>query len=214
MNKLTLRLNTLLDELAKCKTFADVGCDHGYIAENMLKSGKCEFAYITDVSAVCLKKAENLLSKTYDGKFKSIVCDGLKGVPKVDQALIAGMGGEIICGILENADYLPERLVLQPMKNPEKVRLKAIKSGYKLIKDYTFKDEKYYDLIVCERGEDFYSEDELVFGRDNLRKKGQAFIEILEKRISVLKSAINSMSLEDRENALCQIKKYTEILND
>ena len=214
MNKLTLRLKTLLDELGSCKTFADVGCDHGYIAENMLKYGKCEFAYITDISAICLKKAENLLALEYDGRYKAIVCNGLKGVPKVDQALIAGMGGEIICDILENADYLPDRLVLQPMKNPEKVRLKALNLGYKLIKDYTFKDEKFYDLIVCEKGEDFYSNDELVFGRDNLRCKGQAFIEIIEKKISVLKSAVQSMSEEDRENALCQIKKYTEILND
>ena len=58
--------------------------------------------------------------------------------------------------ILQNADFLPERLVVQPMKNPEKVRITLLKLGYKLIKDYTFKDCKYYDLIVCERGEDFY----------------------------------------------------------
>lgn len=213
MNKLTLRLKTILDELAHCKTFADVGCDHGYIAENMLKTGKCQFAYVTDISSLSLKKAESLLSKEYLGKFKAIVCNGLCGVPLSDQVLIAGMGGEVICDILNSADFLPERLVLQPMKNADKVRLKVLKLGYKLIKDYTFKDEKFYDLIVCEKGEDFYSEEELEFGRDNLRQKGQAFRQVLQNKISVLRKAMPSMSEEDKASAKTQIDKYTEILN-
>lgn len=213
MSKLTLRLKTLLDELTPCQTFADVGCDHGYVAENMLKSGKCGFAYVTDVSAVCLQKAVDLLSKGFKGKFKGLVCDGLKGVPKVDQVLIAGMGGEIICDIITNADFLPDRLVLQPMKNTEKVRRIAIKSGYKLIKDYTFIDEKYYDVIVCEKGQDSYTQDEFTFGRDNLRYKSQPFRQVIEKKIQVLKSALPNMTETDSRKALKQIEKYTEILN-
>ncbi|MBQ8726585.1 MAG: SAM-dependent methyltransferase [Clostridia bacterium] len=213
MSKLTLRLKTLLDELSPCQTFADVGCDHGYIAENMLKSGKCEFAYVTDVSPVCLQKAVDLLSSEYKGRFKGIVCDGLQGVPKVDQALIAGMGGELICDILSRADFLPERIVLQPMKNAEKVREKAVKSGYKLIKDYTFVDEKFYDVIVCERGKDSYTQDELTFGRDNLRYKNPAFRQVIEKKIQVLKTALPNMTEIDSATAKKQIEKYTEILN-
>ena len=88
MTNITLRLKTILSELAVCQTFADVGCDHGYVAENMLLTKKCDFAIVTDVSATCLKKAETLLSKTCKGKFKSIVADGLKGVPKVEQVLM------------------------------------------------------------------------------------------------------------------------------
>ena len=209
---MTLRLKTIIDQLIECETFADVGCDHGYVAEEMLKSGKCKFAYVTDVSAECLKKAESLLSESFDGKFKAIVTDGLKNVPKVDQVLIAGMGGEVICDIIENADFLPERLVLQPMKNSDKVREKVIKSGYKLIKDYTFKDKKYYDLIVCVKGKDEYSKDELIFGRDNLSQKGSAFCEIIERRIKILKRAISSMSEEDAKFAKEQINKLTEII--
>lgn len=212
MTNLTLRLKTILSELENCKTFADVGCDHGYVANQMLLSGKCDYAIVTDVSATCLKKAETLLSKKHKGKFDALVRDGLKGVPKVDQVLIAGMGGELICDIISNADFLPETFVLQPMKNAEKVRELLIKSGYRLIKDYTFKDEKYYDLIVCKRGEDFYTQDEIVFGRDNLKQKGFAFKEQLSKKLSVLKSAYEKMSQEDKQKAEEQIKKYTEIL--
>ena len=212
MTKLAFRFEKIISELALCKTFADVGCDHGYVAYEMLQSGKCEFVYITDISAECLKKAENLLSEEFDGKFKAIVTDGLKNVPKTEQVLIAGMGGELICDILKNADFLPERLVLQPMKNAEKVRDTLIKLGYKLIKDYTFKDIKYYDLIVSEKGEDFYTPDELLFGRDNLREKGQAFKEQISAKIAVLKKAILSMGDDDRKKTLNLIEKYTEVI--
>ena len=212
MNKLGPRFEIIISELVPCKTFADVGCDHGYVANEMLSRGKCEHSYITDVSALCLDKAIALLSKNHEGRFTPIVTDGLKGVPAVDQVLIAGMGGELICSIIQNADYLPKRLVLQPMKNPEKVREVAIKLGYKLIKDYTFKDIKFYNLIVCERGEDSYTKDELTFGRDNLRLKGEAFKEQISKKITKLKSALDGMNEDDKSNVEEQIKKLTEII--
>lgn len=212
MTNLTFRFKTILNELENCDTFADIGCDHGYIAESMLERKKCNFVYITDISAECLKKAEKLLSKQYQGQFSALVRDGMKGVPKVDQVLIAGMGGELISDILQEADFLPKRLVVQPMKNPEKVRITLLKLGYKLIKDYTFKDCKYYDLMVCERGEDFYSEDEIIFGRDNLKQKGEAFREQIQKKIAVLEKSISSMNELDKESAKKLIQKYREVI--
>ena len=212
MNKLTLRLKTIVEELESFDTFADVGCDHGYVAEAMLSLGKCKFAYVTDVSAVCLKKAEALLGRTQTGKFKAIVTDGLKDVPKVDQVLVAGMGGELICDILQGADFLPERLVLQPMKNADKVRKSVINLGYRLIKDYTFKDVKYYDLIVCVKGQDSYTEDEIEFGRDNLRQKGDAFKEVIQRKIAVLESAYESAGQDEKKRLENLKRKYEEVI--
>ena len=212
MNKLTLRLNTIVDHLAKCKTFADVGCDHGYVAEAMLSMGKCDFAYVTDVSAVCLKKAEELLRGSFSGKYEAIVTDGLKNVPKVDQVLIAGMGGELICDILKNADFLPERFVLQPMKNADKVRKTVIDLGYKMVRDTTFKDVKYYDLIVCEKGEESYSAYEIEFGRDNLREKGEAFKEVILKKLAIIDVAIKTASEEEKQRLENLKKKYEEVI--
>ena len=212
MNKLTLRLNTIVSELSKCNTFADVGCDHGYVAEAMLSTEKCNFAYVTDVSAVCLQKAEELLKGNFLGKFEAIVTDGLKNVPKVDQVLIAGMGGELICDILKNADFLPDRIVLQPMKNADKVRKTVIGLGYKMIKDYTFKDTKFYDLIVCERGEENYSLDEIEFGRDNLKEKGEAFKEVILQKVAILDQAIKSAGQEERQRLEVLKRKYEEVI--
>ena len=56
------RIEELVSAIPYTNTFADVGCDHGYVAEAMLKSGKCKKAYVSDVSEKCLEKAKKLLA--------------------------------------------------------------------------------------------------------------------------------------------------------
>ena len=176
---MTDRLNKIFDSLAECEVFADVGCDHGYIAKAMLFSGKCKKVIVSDISAKCLNKAEELLNDFIQkGVAEAVVSDGFDNIRYCDQALIAGMGGEEITAILKKAKTLPERLVLQPMKNVDKVRLCAVKTGYRIVKDYCFKDlGKYYDLILLKRGEDSLTKDEIEFGRTNLLERGNAFLE-------------------------------------
>ncbi len=207
---LSERFKIILDNLKKCEVFADVGCDHGYIAYKMLELKKCRNAIITDISAKCLKKADELLKKDFDGRYSSFVTDGLKGVPYADEVLIAGMGGEIIVEILDNADFLPEKIVLQPMKNSEKVRKTLVEKGYFIERDYTFKAGKFYDIIVAEKGKDEYREEEYLFGRDNIREKGEAFKEQTSNKIEKLKTALKTATEENRED----IEKRLFVLED
>ena len=100
-NPLTRRLRTLCSELKGGGTFADVGCDHGYIAEKTLENGLFDDVIISDISEKCLKKAESRLSLRFGGRFTAIVSDGFDNLPHVDEALISGMGGEIISAMLE-----------------------------------------------------------------------------------------------------------------
>lgn len=169
------RIKILCGYLTACNTFADVGCDHGYIAEHMLNSGLCDFAYITDVSAKSLAKAENLLADyVADGKCKSICCDGLEKVPQtIDFAVIAGMGGEEIIKILKNA-FIPKNFLFQPMKNARALRQYLLDNGCALtVDDMFFDGYKYYSVIrgareSGEQGEN-YTENMLAFGRDSLK---------------------------------------------
>ena len=206
---MTKRLETLFSLIPRCEVFADVGCDHGYIANAMLKNGKCDRAIISDVSAECLKKAENLLCENFSGRFTAIVSDGFEKLPNSDCALIAGMGGDIIADILLSAKSLPEKLVLQPMKNAERVRRTARSLGYRITRDYTFRDGKFYDVIVAERGSDEeYTEAEYVFGRDNLRERGDDFVSLIETKIAELVSAAEFATDKSRESI---DKRITEL---
>lgn len=174
---MTFRIEKILGLISPCKTFVDVGCDHGYVTKAVIDKGLCERAIITDISEKCLNKARRLLSKEIEnGSVVSVVTDGLKGVKDADQVLIAGMGGEEIVKIICESAFLPEKFVLQPMKNTKKVRLTLLEKGYKLEKDFVFySGRKYYDLILAVRGEDSYTEEELEFGRTNLIERSQDF---------------------------------------
>ena len=52
------RIDTLCSLLEKTNVFADVGCDHGYCSEYMLKNELCNKAILSDISKGSLQKAE------------------------------------------------------------------------------------------------------------------------------------------------------------
>ena len=144
------RITEIYSRLRPCRLFADVGCDHGFVAELVVKNALAEKVYVSD---------------------------GFAAFPETpDQALVAGMGGEEIVKILSAAAELPERLVLQPMKNAPKVRRFLADNGYKIAEDVTFRDVRYYDIIAAARGADELSADEEFFGRTNLAERPEAFI--------------------------------------
>ena len=184
---MTKRLQLLFDEIENCEVFADVGCDHGYIAEAVLKSGKSKKVIISDISEKSLQKAKTLLCEKYKGRVKAVVADGFDGIDdKIDEALIAGMGGEEIAGILTRANNLPKRLILSPQHNSDKVRIALLNLGYYIKKDTSFTDGKLYYLIVAEKFEgqfaekstnkkQVYTEDEIYFGKDNINTKNTDF---------------------------------------
>lgn len=212
---MTDRLNKIFSVIEKCSVFADIGCDHGYMTKAMLDSGKCERAICSDVSAKCLEKAENLLSDYISqGRVKSVVSDGFDNVGRCDVALIAGMGGEEICTIIERAPTLPERLVLQPMKNADKVRLCAVKQGYRIEKDFIFKSAgKFYVLISLVKGRDSLTQDEVEFGRDNLKYPTVEFREFIKLRKDMIDKLIKSDALSDqsRNQLILERKKLEEL---
>lgn len=203
---MTERLNIIFDQIPQCEIFADIGCDHGYIAQAMLQSNKANKVIVSDISQKCLLKAQNLLYKyIQDGRATSVVSNGFEKVGFCNVALIAGMGGEEICAIIESAKTLPDTLVLQPMKNPDKVRMCALSKGYGVQKDFIFKSGgKFYDLITIKKGQDFLTQEEIEFGRDNLKNRQADFVEYIKDRINRLSSYLQSqnLSLEDRQRMI------------
>lgn len=207
---MTKRLTEIFSVLPECEVFADIGCDHGYISYEMLKSEKAKKVLFSDISENCLQKAQTLLVEYIDSnRAFGYVTSGFEKLPYSDLALIAGMGGEEINAIINNAKMLPEMLVLQPMKNTEKVRENLIKKGYKLEKDYTFKDrKKFYDLIFARKGDDFLTQEELYFGRTNLQQKPLAFIEKITQRKVALQGFLCNEEVSDESKN--ELKKELE----
>lgn len=211
------RLSLLCGELEDCGIFADIGCDHGYCTQYMLDKGLCRYAQFSDISANSLKKAETLLSAYISaGRAEPVVCAGLEKIDThADLVLIAGMGGEEIVKILRDG-FLPPVLVLQPMKNSEKVRAYLLENGYGITKDVTFFAEgKFYDLIKAKKGAErtVYTEDMLVFGKDNLLHPGRDFVKKLERDIGHCRVWLEA-SKEGRNAILARLAKLEEIYDE
>ncbi len=215
---LTKRLEKIFSYIPTCSVFADVGCDHGLIAKQVIETTKAKKVIISDVSKKCLEKAENLLSEEIaNGKALAVVSDGFDNLPPCDCALIAGMGGEEIICILLKAKSLPENLILQPMKNTNKVRKTLIELGYQVNTDLVFKDGKiFYDLIVCKKGNDFLTDEEIEFGRTNLIERSKDFIASIECKINALKTVcvkkdLNQETKISLEKEIERLSEYVKI---
>ena len=216
------RIDTLCSLLVPCKTFADVGCDHGYCSEYMLTNELCERAILSDVSKGSLAKAESLLAPYIrSGKAVSVLGDGFFGVPKdTEQVLIAGMGGSEIIHILAHESYgfMPKRFVFQPMHDSEKLRRYILANGGYIERDFTFFDGKYYEVIVGgvekEGGQVCdesllkpYTDAEYEFGRENLAYMGEAFVSRMQKLIKNLEKYLSEPSLSEESKEELQKRK-------
>ena len=204
------RIDILCSLLTPAKVFADVGCDHGYCTEYMLKKELCEKAIFSDVSKGSLAKAEKLLAPfVQEGRAVGVFGDGFYGVPfDVDEVLIAGMGGSEILSILSDKKhgFLPKRFVFQPMHDSEKLRRYILEKGGYLERDYTFEDVKFYDVLVGgvqEAGQSAvsYTDAEYEFGKENLATMPEAFVKRTQKQIANIGKYLKDPNLQEESKA-------------
>ena len=211
------RIDTLCSLLRPAKTFADVGCDHGYCSEYMLKNGLCEKAILSDVSRGSLAKAEKLLAPYIRaGKAESVLGDGFFGVPNdTEEVIIAGMGGSEIVSILSDKKhgFMPLHFVFQPMHDAEKLRRYIHENGGYIERDYTFADGKYYEVItggrteMGENNDQGYTAAEYEFGRENLRLMPADFVARIKKLVANVEKYLQDDGLQAESKAALQAKK-------
>ncbi len=138
------RLDVIRSLIVKADVVADVGCDHGKIAEYCATCGLCGRVIASDVSDVCLDKARKRLSGS--GNVSFVCCDGL--CYDCDEAVIAGMGGLLISDILRAAHSLPQTLIVCPHRDEYTLRKTLISLGYGIDRDIPTADRgKYYSVI-------------------------------------------------------------------
>jgi tRNA (adenine22-N1)-methyltransferase len=210
------RLNAIMNMVPNVKTVADIGCDHGKAAVFLLEAGKAQNAICTDISAKSLRKAERLvLSRGLEKRVSFREGDGF-GVledSEADAAIIAGMGGELIARILEEAKELaPDTLVLSCNTKVETLRQWLCGNGY-VIEDEELVTEgkRFYPVILARRGRSRqYSAAELEFGPVLLMKRPETLLRLIEKCIEKQKQYIVNIKKHAPENAGVKIKEIEE----
>ncbi|MBQ9993105.1 MAG: SAM-dependent methyltransferase [Clostridia bacterium] len=140
------RLSTCAEFVRRGSRFADIGTDHAYLPVWLVKMGLVQSAIASDINEGPIEAAKEHIAMYGAGdKVRTIVADGLKGVrpDEADDIVIAGMGGELIARILNDAPWVRDgryRLILQPMTHPERLRRYLVENGFCIL------DEK----AVCE----------------------------------------------------------------
>ncbi|MCH5351739.1 MAG: SAM-dependent methyltransferase [Clostridiales bacterium] len=143
------RLSAICALIKKADVIADVGCDHGRVAEYIVKHKLSQKTIASDISESCLSKAKTRLNG-YDG-VEFICCDGIGY--ECDEAVIAGMGGHTVIGILNRAAVLPDSLIICAHRNTYEVRGALVTLGYGITADITVEERrKFYSVIRAEKG--------------------------------------------------------------
>lgn len=209
------RIKKLCSYLSPCKTFADVGCDHGYCTRYALKNGLCETAVISDVSEKCLNKARKLLDDFVQrGAVTAKCCFGLDDIsPDTEQVLIAGMGGDEIVGIMKRA-FVPKNFVFQPMKNSRAVREYLLSNGAAIDCDGIFESGgKFYTVIKgrsCGSGLE-YTDAQLEYCHDLKSDAARKFLKSeLEKKLDYLARPLGDAARAEIEGQAMLIRGALE----
>ena len=106
---------------------ADIGADHGYLSIELVKTGRANFVIATDKnSGPIAATKKNVTAENLNEKISVRQGDGLKiiQVGEIDTVCIAGMGGSLICEILNDSPEVlksVKKIILQPMNAIEKV---------------------------------------------------------------------------------------------
>lgn len=219
MNNLSLRLSTIASLVPKGAFVCDVGTDHGFLPIFLMESGIAKGVIATDINEKPLKKAEENLKKTRAEGVTLRLCDGLSGIKKgeTDTVIIAGMGGEVISGILERGKEITENaditLILQPTTSPEFLRKYLYETGYDIIKEIAVEERgKLYSVMLVKFQGNPQKKEDWVYFVGLVDPKDQTGRRYIEKQ--KLRAYKCMMALEHIEEKQQEFKFHKEIYDN
>ncbi len=174
----------------KCRTFADVGCDHAYSSIYLAISGVAEKCIAMDVVEGPLARAkENIKKYGLEDKIEVRQSDGLSQLEQneAEVIMISGMGGSLMLDILKCGIHRvreAKALILQPQSELELFREGLKELSLSLSdEDMCCEDGKYYTVMYVENQAKQEVEQELEISQQAAAKYGLCLI---KKRHPVL----------------------------
>ncbi len=157
--ELTPRLQLLADRVPPGARLADVGTDHAYLPVWLRLHGRVVSAIACDLREGPLARARETGRAYGADEIDFRLGDGLSVVSpeEADTIVIAGMGGENIAAILEQAPWTADgvhRLLLQPMTRAEVLRRFLMEHGYAIRRETLVRDRgTLYPVMEAAGGE-------------------------------------------------------------
>ena len=176
----------------------DVGCDHALLDIYLIKTKKNIKTIASDISDGPLEYAyKNIEKENLLNKIKITKRNGIDNLEKeVDTIVISGMGTSNVLDIIfRNKDNL---------KNIKKIIISSNNDWYILRKTFTennyyikeediiLENNKFYPIIIFEKGTKKYKKYELKYGPILLKSNNEVFKKYIEKEIDKLNNIKNS----------------------
>lgn len=222
--KLDDRLSAVASLVRNGKRVADIGTDHGYLVAYLVENGMCPSGIAADLRKGPLDNArQTVIEQGLSEKIELILSDGLTNIPSdaCDDIVIAGMGGNLIAEILENAPWVKDEkinIVAQPMTHAEVLRQWFVDNGFTITKEKTATDGKRYYCIIsanytatkCKHKHSYIYTGEIKPETDTDIKYLRKILTALTKKYDALMSA----NKEDTDNLKEVIDDIKELLGE
>ena len=213
--ELSKRLRCVADCVPEGARLADIGTDHGYIPICLVAEGICPRAVACDVNRGPLERAGSHVAEAgLEGKISLRSGDGLRplSVDEVDCIVIAGMGGSLICQILQDSPEFMEAgktLVLQPQSEVFKVRRLLHEKGYRIEGEWNLsEDGKYYVILRALPGRETYRyAGEYEYGQVLIREKNPLLQEHLKRQLQKKTDIVRRLSEENHKDRIRKLQE-------
>lgn len=204
------RLKLILEMTPKCDIISDIGCDHAYVSIHLIKKEIAKFVYACDIRKGPLEIAKRNIEK-FDCKnqIETILSDGLDGIidKDFDSCIIAGMGGEMICDILnKHLDKIKNDtlFIMQPMSKIEILREYLYKNKF-LITDekLCLEDKRIYNVICAKKtSENIEVSNDIYYliGKKLIEKRDELLELLLNKRILEYENVKKAIDESENDN--------------
>ncbi len=192
---LDARLSAIAGQVPPCRSAADIGADHGYLGAHLLLVGRCDFVRFVDISQESLEKARRLIGKLrLASRAEFLVGDGAEALSApVDVAVMAGMGAEVICGIIARGrERLGEALlVLSPNLDAPMVRRFLMENGYEITGEALIQEgRRFYPVIAARPGAARYDRLQILAGPMLLQTRPDSLLAYADHCIRVIEKAL------------------------
>ena len=148
------RMLAVVGLVEPCERMADIGCDHGYVAIELVRRRICGHVIAMDINQGPLRRAgDNIRQYGMQEAIETRLSDGMEALceGEADGIICAGMGGRLMISILESGRGLiggMQQIILQPQSEIREVRAYLRSSGFVTDReDMVCEDGKYYPMM-------------------------------------------------------------------
>ncbi len=218
---LTPRLKIIADSVKGFETVADIGSDHAYLPIYLVKNGRVKSAIATDINSGPVEISKKALKNhKVEGTVSVRQGNGLEVIRQgeAEVIVIAGMGGILIRDILDKSIKVAESaklLILQPMKDSDKVRRWLFDHGFDITDEELVKEQdKIYEVIWAKPvAAAKTSERIMLIGDKIIEKKHPLAAEYINKKTRELEKVIAALEVMDVESCRERIEECRILLN-